>query len=84
MLKEQNRLLTKVSGEQKLPSAPLLYWGWGGQPATLLTQLCPQEVTDKGHRITQLEQEKSALIKQLFGARAQSSQDTSQLDSTFI
>ncbi|XP_063172545.1 suppressor APC domain-containing protein 2 [Candoia aspera] len=47
-------------------------------------RLLTKEVTDKGHRITQLEQEKSALIKQLFGARAQSSQDASQLDSTFI
>lgn len=44
----------------------------------------PQEVTDKGHRITQLEQEKSALIKQLFGARAESTKDSNQLDSTFI
>ncbi|KAM6431033.1 suppressor APC domain-containing protein 2 isoform 3-T3 [Liasis olivaceus] len=47
-------------------------------------RLLTKEVTDKGHRITQLEQEKSALIKQLFGARAQSSQDTNPLDSTFI
>ncbi|KAM9307189.1 suppressor APC domain-containing protein 2 isoform 2-T2 [Pholidichthys leucotaenia] len=45
----------------------------------LLTQ-----VTEKSERITQLEQEKSALIKQLFEARARSAQDTSTLDSTFI
>uniref|UniRef100_A0A663NBM5 Suppressor APC domain containing 2 n=1 Tax=Athene cunicularia TaxID=194338 RepID=A0A663NBM5_ATHCN len=47
--------------------------------------LCPmQEVTDKSERITQLEQEKSALIKQLFEARARNNNETSQLDSTFI
>lgn len=34
-----------------------------------------QEVTNKSERITQLEQEKSALIKQLFEARALSQQD---------
>lgn len=46
---------------------------------------CPvQEVTDKSERITQLEQEKSALIKQLFEARARNNHDSSQLDSTFI
>lgn len=43
-----------------------------------------QEVTDKSERITQLEQEKSALIKQLFEARARSNHEMSQLDSTFI
>lgn len=43
-----------------------------------------KEVTEKSERITQLEQEKSALIKQLFEARARSAQDTSTLDSTFI
>nr|XP_009510993.1 PREDICTED: suppressor APC domain-containing protein 2-like [Phalacrocorax carbo] len=43
-----------------------------------------KEVTDKSERITQLEQEKSALIKQLFEARACSNHETSQLDSTFI
>lgn len=43
-----------------------------------------QEVTEKSERIAQLEQEKSALIKQLFEARARSAQDTSTLDSTFI
>lgn len=41
-----------------------------------------QEVTDRSERITQLEQEKSALIKQLFEARSQ--QDAGPLDSTFI
>ena len=43
-----------------------------------------QEVTEKSDRITQLEQEKSALIKQLFEARAHRVHDTSTMDSTFI
>ncbi|KAK6316003.1 hypothetical protein J4Q44_G00135270 [Coregonus suidteri] len=47
-------------------------------------RLLTQEVTDKSERITQLEQEKSALIKQLFEARAQSTNDSSTMDSTFI
>ncbi|XP_014805195.1 PREDICTED: suppressor APC domain-containing protein 2 [Calidris pugnax] len=47
-------------------------------------RLLTKEVTDKSERITQLEQEKSALIKQLFEARARNSHETSQLDSTFI
>ncbi|XP_026211722.1 suppressor APC domain-containing protein 2 [Anabas testudineus] len=47
-------------------------------------RLLTQEVTEKSERIAQLEQEKSALIKQLFEARARSVQDTSTLDSTFI
>uniref|UniRef100_A0A8C8AWQ0 Suppressor APC domain containing 2 n=1 Tax=Otus sunia TaxID=257818 RepID=A0A8C8AWQ0_9STRI len=47
-------------------------------------RLLTKEVTDKSERITQLEQEKSALIKQLFEARARNNQETSQLDSTFI
>nr|XP_046230847.1 suppressor APC domain-containing protein 2 isoform X2 [Scatophagus argus] len=47
-------------------------------------RLLTQEVTDKSERIAQLEQEKSALIKQLFEARARSAQDTSTMDSTFI
>ncbi|KAH0615614.1 hypothetical protein JD844_005072 [Phrynosoma platyrhinos] len=46
--------------------------------------LLTKEVTDKSDRITQLEQEKSALIKQLFEARAQSNRDANLLDSTFI
>ncbi|XP_006863850.1 PREDICTED: suppressor APC domain-containing protein 2 [Chrysochloris asiatica] len=41
-----------------------------------------KEVTDKSERITQLEQEKLALIKQLFEARSQ--QEAGPLDSTFI
>ncbi|OXB80609.1 UNVERIFIED_CONTAM: hypothetical protein H355_005538 [Colinus virginianus] len=47
-------------------------------------RLLTKEVTDKSERITQLEQEKSALIKQLFEARACSNHEMSQLDSTFI
>lgn len=54
-------------------------------PSNSIFLLCPtQEVTDKSERITQLEQEKSALIKQLFEARAHNNHETSQLDSTFI
>ena len=54
-------------------------------PLSSIFLLCPvQEVTDKSERITQLEQEKSALIKQLFEARARNNHETSQLDSTFI
>ncbi|KAK7165551.1 hypothetical protein R3I94_003799 [Phoxinus phoxinus] len=47
-------------------------------------RLLTQEVTEKSERITQLEQEKSALIKQLFEARARNAHDSSALDSTFI
>ncbi|XP_024113500.1 suppressor APC domain-containing protein 2 [Oryzias melastigma] len=47
-------------------------------------RLLTQEVTEKSERIAQLEQEKSALIKQLFEARARSAQDASTMDSTFI
>ncbi|NWR22725.1 SAPC2 protein, partial [Emberiza fucata] len=47
-------------------------------------RLLTKEVTDKSERITQLEQEKSALIKQLFEARAHNNYEMSQLDSTFI
>ncbi|XP_008574729.1 PREDICTED: suppressor APC domain-containing protein 2 [Galeopterus variegatus] len=65
------------------PSAP----GWQQQTVLMLKEqnrLLTQEVTDKSERITQLEQEKSALIKQLFEARALSQQDAGPLDSTFI
>lgn len=47
-------------------------------------RLLTQEVTERSERITQLEQEKSALIKQLFEARARGAHDTSAMDSTFI
>nr|XP_010301375.1 PREDICTED: suppressor APC domain-containing protein 2-like [Balearica regulorum gibbericeps] len=49
-----------------------------------LLSTASKEVTDKSERITQLEQEKSALIKQLFEAHARNNHETSQLDSTFI
>ncbi|XP_042820178.1 suppressor APC domain-containing protein 2 [Panthera tigris] len=65
------------------PSAP----GWQQQTVLMLKEqnrLLTQEVTDKSERITQLEQEKSALIKQLFEARALGQQDAGPLDSTFI
>lgn len=77
----------------------MLSWcGWGleagcgprcrqglGGPGQALTAPPPhQEVTNKSERITQLEQEKSALIKQLFEARALSQQDAGPLDSTFM
>ncbi|KAM5330744.1 suppressor APC domain-containing protein 2 isoform 2-T2 [Glossophaga mutica] len=61
--------------------------GWQQQTVLMLKEqnrLLTQEVTDKSERITQLEQEKSALIKQLFEARALSQQDAGPLDSTFI
>ncbi|XP_056396177.1 suppressor APC domain-containing protein 2 isoform X2 [Hyla sarda] len=47
-------------------------------------RLLTKEVSDKSDRITQLEQEKSALIKQLFEARARNNPETSAMDSTFI
>ncbi|CAN2390501.1 Suppressor APC, partial [Pristimantis euphronides] len=47
-------------------------------------RLLTKEVSDKSDRITQLEQEKSALIKQLFEARARTHQDSNTMDSTFI
>ncbi|XP_023083358.1 suppressor APC domain-containing protein 2 [Piliocolobus tephrosceles] len=61
--------------------------GWQQQTILMLKEqnrLLTQEVTKKSERITQLEQEKSALIKQLFEARALSQQDGGTLDSTFI
>ncbi|KAM4876508.1 suppressor APC domain-containing protein 2 [Thomomys bottae] len=60
---------------------------WQQQTILMLKEqnrLLTQEVTDKSERITQLEQEKSALIKQLFQARALSQQSAGPLDSTFI
>ncbi|KAM6183424.1 suppressor APC domain-containing protein 2 isoform 1-T1 [Erethizon dorsatum] len=66
-----------------LSSAP----SWQQQTILMLKEqnrLLTQEVTNKSERITQLEQEKSALIKQLFEARALSQQESGPLDSTFI
>ncbi|XP_012884795.1 PREDICTED: suppressor APC domain-containing protein 2 [Dipodomys ordii] len=68
------------------PSPPLAP-SWQQQTILMLKEqnrLLTQEVTDKSERITQLEQEKSALIKQLFEARALSQLDAGPLDSTFI
>ncbi|XP_038021073.1 suppressor APC domain-containing protein 2 isoform X1 [Anas platyrhynchos] len=71
------------------PTAPVVSPASAGsqQAINMLKEqnrLLTKEVTDKCERITQLEQEKSALIKQLFEARAHSNHETSQLDSTFI
>ncbi|XP_055988663.1 suppressor APC domain-containing protein 2 [Sorex fumeus] len=78
------RALPSSSG---LPASPPAAPSWQQQTITMLKEqnrLLTQEVTDRSERITQLEQEKSALIKQLFEARALSQQDTGPLDSTFI
>ncbi|XP_021049513.1 suppressor APC domain-containing protein 2 isoform X2 [Mus pahari] len=88
-------LLTAACSGRALPSSSLGPLGptspstpiWQQQTILMLKEqnrLLTQEVTDKSERITQLEQEKSALIKQLFEARALSQQDSGPLDSTFI
>ncbi|XP_021506747.1 suppressor APC domain-containing protein 2 isoform X2 [Meriones unguiculatus] len=69
------------------PTSPSTPPAWQQQTILMLKEqnrLLTQEVTDKSERITQLEREKSALIKQLFEARALSQQDAGPLDSTFI
>ncbi|XP_062446915.1 suppressor APC domain-containing protein 2 [Rhea pennata] len=71
------------------PAAPVVSPASAGsqQAISMLKEqnrLLTKEVTEKSERITQLEQEKSALIKQLFEARALNNHETSQLDSTFI
>ncbi|KAM6183425.1 suppressor APC domain-containing protein 2 isoform 2-T2 [Erethizon dorsatum] len=74
---------TGTSPAPALSSAP----SWQQQTILMLKEqnrLLTQEVTNKSERITQLEQEKSALIKQLFEARALSQQESGPLDSTFI
>uniref|UniRef100_A0A2K6QPY2 Suppressor APC domain containing 2 n=1 Tax=Rhinopithecus roxellana TaxID=61622 RepID=A0A2K6QPY2_RHIRO len=84
-----SRALPPSSSEPPCPAltstSPL---GWQQQTILMLKEqnrLLTQEVTEKSERITQLEQEKSALIKQLFEARALSQQDEGgTLDSTFI
>ncbi|XP_051546127.1 suppressor APC domain-containing protein 2-like [Myxocyprinus asiaticus] len=76
----QSVSLLSVSGSCSAPPAP-------PQAIHILKEqnrLLTQEVTEKSERITQLEQEKSALIKQLFEARARNVHDSSVLDSTFI
>ncbi|XP_038230687.1 suppressor APC domain-containing protein 2 isoform X2 [Dermochelys coriacea] len=74
---------------RQVPAAPTLPPALAGpqQAISVLKEqnrLLTKEVTEKSERITQLEQEKSALIKQLFEARARNNHETSQLDSTFI
>nr|XP_021145377.1 suppressor APC domain-containing protein 2 [Columba livia] len=97
-LQEVNRCLgdlLSTTGKPMHPSSALSRLGPATSPAPAGSQqainmlkeqnrLLTKEVTDKSERITQLEQEKSALIKQLFEARARNNHETSQLDSTFI
>ncbi|KAK2514182.1 Sapcd2 [Columba livia] len=97
-LQEVNRCLgdlLSTTGKPVHPSSALSRLGPATSPAPAGSQqainmlkeqnrLLTKEVTDKSERITQLEQEKSALIKQLFEARARNNHETSQLDSTFI
>ncbi|KAJ4926143.1 hypothetical protein JOQ06_008326 [Pogonophryne albipinna] len=96
-LQEVNRCLNDLiscSGMQSFPSSAAQTAANPQPPAPAPPQailrlkdqnrLLTQEVTERSERITQLEQEKSALIKQLFEARARSAQDTSTMDSTFI
>ncbi|XP_054249522.1 suppressor APC domain-containing protein 2 [Indicator indicator] len=97
-LQEVNRCLGNLlstTGKPATPSSALSRQGPVVSPASTgsrqaismlkeQNRLLTKEVTDKSERITQLEQEKSALIKQLFEARAHNNHETSQLDSTFI
>ncbi|KAM9256801.1 suppressor APC domain-containing protein 2 [Cariama cristata] len=97
-LQEVNRCLgdlLSTAGKPANPSSALSRPVPAASPASAGSQqainmlkeqnrLLTKEVTDKSERITQLEQEKSALIKQLFEARAHNNHETSQLDSTFI
>ncbi|NWR59291.1 SAPC2 protein, partial [Bucorvus abyssinicus] len=97
-LQEVNRCLgdlLSTAGKPANPSSALSRQVPAASPASGSSQqainmlkeqnrLLTKEVTDKSERITQLEQEKSALIKQLFEARARHNHETSQLDSTFI
>uniref|UniRef100_A0A8C3FU86 Suppressor APC domain containing 2 n=1 Tax=Chrysemys picta bellii TaxID=8478 RepID=A0A8C3FU86_CHRPI len=93
-LQEVNRCLGELlstSGKvsAQVPVAPVPPPALAGpqQAISMLKEqnrLLTKEVTEKSERITQLEQEKSALIKQLFEARARNNHETSQLDSTFI
>uniref|UniRef100_A0A8C4WS13 Suppressor APC domain containing 2 n=1 Tax=Gopherus evgoodei TaxID=1825980 RepID=A0A8C4WS13_9SAUR len=94
-LQEVNRCLGELlstSGKVRalqVPAAPSPPPALAGpqQAISMLKEqnrLLTKEVTEKSERITQLEQEKSALIKQLFEARARNNHETSQMDSTFI
>ncbi|CAH2316857.1 Hypothetical predicted protein [Pelobates cultripes] len=95
-LQEVNRCLSDLIAPGKAGTVSLSVPG--GQPVPLdsvvrqqtinmlkeQNRLLTKEVSDKSDRITQLEQEKSALIKQLFEAKARNNPDTSPMDSTFI
>ncbi|XP_041435231.1 suppressor APC domain-containing protein 2 [Xenopus laevis] len=96
-LMEVNRCLGELvaTGKTSAPSPPTNMGqtaapgvsGQQVQPGTMLKEqnrLLTKEVSEKSDRITQLEQEKSALIKQLFEARARNVQDSNPMDSTFI
>ncbi|XP_075435181.1 suppressor APC domain-containing protein 2 isoform X1 [Ascaphus truei] len=95
-LQEVNRCLGELvcPGKAGAPSpavpagnTPPVVAGGQHRPVNMLKEqnrLLTKEVSDKSDRITQLEQEKSALIKQLFEARARGNPEASQLDSTFI
>ncbi|XP_045145278.1 suppressor APC domain-containing protein 2 [Echinops telfairi] len=76
-----DRALPSSSGA---PGPSTLATPWPEQTILMLKEQnrrLTEEVTSKSERITQLEQEKWALIKQLFEARSQ--QETGPLDATF-
>ncbi|XP_018088026.1 suppressor APC domain-containing protein 2 isoform X2 [Xenopus laevis] len=96
-LQEVNRCLGELvaSGKSSAPSPPTntgqaVVPGASGQQVQAVTMLKEQnrlltkEVSEKSDRITQLEHEKSALIKQLFEARARNIPESNPMDSTFI
>uniref|UniRef100_A0A671RAG0 Suppressor APC domain containing 2 n=1 Tax=Sinocyclocheilus anshuiensis TaxID=1608454 RepID=A0A671RAG0_9TELE len=80
--------LLSFSGKVRIkPPFTLIYYCCAEMSLAFSRCVCHlslQEVTEKSERITQLEQEKTALIKQLFEARASSAHNSSALDSTFI
>ncbi|XP_067883588.1 suppressor APC domain-containing protein 2-like [Heterodontus francisci] len=81
------RSSTAVNGCEPPTQCSILGLGINPQVVNMLKEQNRQltkEVSNKSDRITQLEQEKSALIKQLFTARSRNHQENSQLDSTFI
>ncbi|PIO30068.1 hypothetical protein AB205_0166800 [Aquarana catesbeiana] len=86
-VQEQQRNLGKKTGNHSSPVTNAATVSGQQQTVNMLKEqnhLLTKEVSDKSDRITQLEQEKSALIKQLFEARARSNPETSAMDSTFI
>ncbi|XP_018088027.1 suppressor APC domain-containing protein 2 isoform X3 [Xenopus laevis] len=93
IVQEQQRNLGKT--QSSAPSPPTntgqaVVPGASGQQVQAVTMLKEQnrlltkEVSEKSDRITQLEHEKSALIKQLFEARARNIPESNPMDSTFI